>query len=106
VLGVLAGAGTLALIDFSLLHYSFNVLGLLPFLGLSSFVALAIRAAWTRDEESTRMKLAFLFAFLSMIVDAAALPFHALVSKLNPRVLDLYLYSFDASLRVQFSFLM
>jgi hypothetical protein len=41
-----------------------------------------------------------------MIVDAAAVPFHAWVSKLNPRVLDLYLYSFDASLRAQLSFLM
>ena len=106
VVGIFAGTGTLALIDFKLLHYNFNVFGLLSFMGLSSLVALAIRAAWTRDEESTRMRLAFLFALLSMIVDAAAVPFHAWVSKLNPRVLDLYLYSFDASLRVQFSFLM
>jgi hypothetical protein len=106
VVGVFAGAGALASIDFKLLHYSFNVFGVLSFLGLSSLVALALRAAWTRDEESTRMRLAFLFALLSMIVDAAAVPFHAWVSKLNPRVLDLYLYSFDASLRVQLSFLM
>src|SRR5216683_982062 len=52
--GVAAGVGTLALIDFKLLHYNFN----------------------------------------------------AFTSKLNPKVLDLYLYSFDASLRVQLSFLM
>jgi hypothetical protein len=39
-------------------------------------------------------------------VDAAAAPFHSLTTKLNPKVLDLYLYSFDGSLRVQLSFLM
>src|SRR5258708_9056755 len=41
-------------------------------------------------------------------VQTCALPisFHAWTSKLNPKVLDLYLYSFDASLRVQLSFLM
>jgi hypothetical protein len=104
--GVAAGAGTLALIDFKLLHYNFNAFGLLSFLGLASLVALAIRAAWSRGEESARMRLAFTFAFLSLSVDAAAVLFHALTSKLNPRVLDLYLYSFDASLRVQLSFLM
>src|SRR5258707_3773277 len=104
--GVAAGAGTLAVIDFKFLHYIFNAFGLLSFLGLASLVALAIRAAWSGGEESTRMRLAFLFAFLSLGVDAAAVLFHALTSKLNPRVLDLYLYSFDASLRVQLSFLM
>jgi hypothetical protein len=104
--GVAAGAGTLALIDFKFLHYNFNAFGLLSFLGLASLVALAIRAAWSRGEESARMRLAFTFAFLSLSVDAAAVLFHALTSKLNPRVLDLYLYSFDASLRVQLSFLM
>src|SRR3984893_661177 len=104
--GVAAAAGTLALIDFKLLHFNFSVFGLLSFLGLASLVALALRAAWSRGEESTRMRLAFLFAFLSVGVDAAALPFHAWTSKLKPNVLDLYLYSFDASLRVQLSFLM
>src|SRR5260370_34751838 len=104
--GVAAGAGRLAVIGFKFLHYNFNAFGLLSFLGLASLVALAIRAAWSRCEESARMRLAFMFAFLSLGVDAAAVLFHALTSKLNPRVLDLYLYSFDASLRVQLSFLM
>ena len=45
VVGIFAGTGTLALIDFKLLHYNFNVFGLLSFMGLSSLVALAIRAA-------------------------------------------------------------
>src|SRR5260370_19900486 len=103
--GVAGGAGTLALIDFKLLHYNFSAFALLSFLGLASLVALAIRAAWSGGEESTRMRLAFMFAFVSLSVDAAAVSFHALTSKLNPKVLDLYLYSFDASLRVQLSFL-
>jgi PAP2 superfamily len=105
-LGVAGGAGMLALIDFRLLHYNFNVFGLLSFLGLASLVALALRAAWSTGEEGMRIRLAFLFAFSSLCVDVAAVPFHALTSKLNPKVLDLYLCSFDASLRVQLSFLM
>jgi hypothetical protein len=105
-LAVLAGAGTLALIDFKILHYNFSVFGLISLLGLASFVALAIRAVWSSGEDRTRMSLAFAFAFLSLSVDAAALPFHALTAKLNPNVLDLYLYSFDGSLRVQLSFLL
>jgi hypothetical protein len=106
VVGVGAAAGTLALIDFMLLHYNFNAFGVLSFFGLASLVALAIRAAWSHGEESARMRLAFAFAFLSLSVDAAAVLLHALTSMLNPKVLDLYLYSFDASLRVQLSFLM
>jgi hypothetical protein len=105
-LGVAGGAGMLALIDFRLLHYNFNVFGLLSFLGLASLVALALRAAWSTGDEGMRIRLAFLFAFSSLCVDVAAVPFHSLTSKLNPKVLDLYLCSFDASLHVQLSFLM
>lgn len=104
--GVVAGAGILAVIDFKLLHYNWNGFGMLSLVGLVSLVALAIHAAWSHGEEGTRMKLAFAFAFLSLSVDAAAVFFHALTSRLNPKVLDLYLYSFDASMRVQLSFLM
>src|SRR5260370_17128958 len=43
--GVAAGAGTLAGIDFKLLHYSFNAFGLLSFPGLPRLVALAFLAA-------------------------------------------------------------
>jgi hypothetical protein len=68
--------------------------------------ALAIRSIWQQGIERQSIVVAFLFGFLSMIADAAAVPFHALTSRLNPKVLDLYLYSFDASLRVQLSFLM
>src|SRR5260221_12044549 len=42
--GVAAGAGTLALIDFEFLHYNFNVFGLLSFLGLPRWASLAPRA--------------------------------------------------------------
>lgn len=106
VAGVIAGAGILSLVDFQILHYNFSAFGVISFLGLASFVALAVRAIWSSGEETTRIRLAFAFAFLSLSVDAAALPFHALTARLHPNVLDLYLYSFDGSLRVQLSFLL
>src|SRR6266436_1264626 len=57
--GVAAGAGTLALIDFELLHYILDVFGRLSFAALASLAALAMRAAWLCGERSTRMRLAF-----------------------------------------------
>lgn len=106
ILSVLLGAGLLALVDYRFLHFNWSAFGLISLAGVASWAALALRAAWASAEESVRVRLAFAFASLSLAVDAAAVPFHALTSKLNPRVLDLYLYSFDSSLRVQLSFLM
>jgi hypothetical protein len=105
-LAIAAGAGILSLVDFKTLHYTFYVLGVFVFLGLTSLATLAIRAIWQDGAEATQMRLAFWFAFLSMCASLAALPLHSLTGKLNPKVLDLYLYSFDASMRVQLSFLM
>src|SRR5262249_31582194 len=57
-------------------------------------------------EQQKRMALAFLFAVLSLSSNALAGFFHNWTAKFTPKVLDLYLYCFDASLRVQFAFLM
>jgi hypothetical protein len=105
-LSIAAGAGLLSLVDFKILHHTFYVLGVFVFLGLTSLATLAIRAIWQGGADGNQMRLAFWFAFLSMCASVAALPLHALTGKLNPKVLDLYLYSFDASMRVQLSFLM
>jgi hypothetical protein len=105
-LSIGAAAGILSFVDFSILHYTFYVLGVFVFLGLASLATLGIRATWQDGAEGARMRLAFCFAFFSMCASVAALPLHALTGRLNPKVLDLYLYSFDASMRVQLSFLM
>jgi hypothetical protein len=103
---VAAGATALSILDFKIFHYTFNVFAVLMFAGLASLVTLAICTLWQEGAGREHIVLAFSFAFLSFLIDAAAVPFHALTSWLNPKVLDLYLVSFDASMRVQLSFLM
>ncbi len=106
VLCLLGGTGLLTWIDTSVLHYGFSTYGILALLGLASIAAIALRGVWTGGEEQWRLALAFLFAVLSVGSNAVAGFAHNWTAKFTPKVLDLYLYCFDASLRVQFAFLM
>jgi PAP2 superfamily protein len=106
VLGLLGAAGVLTWIDTSVFHYGFSTYGILGLLGLASIAAIAVRGVWAGGEEQWRLGLAFLFAVLSLGSNAVAGFAHTWTAKFAPKVLDLYLYCFDASLRVQFAFLM
>lgn len=99
-------AGLLAWVDIGILHFGFSAYGLLALLGLASIAAIALRAVWGKGEEQGRLGLAFLFAVLSAGSNAVAGFAHTWTARFTPKVLDLYLYCFDASLRVQFAFLM
>jgi hypothetical protein len=104
ILGVLAGGAALALIDFKVFHFALSAFGVLSFLGIASFSAIALRAIWQKGASKERLALAFVS---TLLVFSNSWPlFNLWTEKLNPKVLDLYLYSFDASLRVQLSFLM
>lgn len=104
---LLAGlTALLALIDFRFLHYAPHFMAWFSFLGLSGLFWLAVRAVWS---ESDRRKLLF-FAFVPSLLFVTSEWFASnmldLTEKLHPRTLDLFLYSFDGSLRVQLSFLL
>jgi PAP2 superfamily protein len=103
---LLCAAGLLTWIDVSIFHYRYSTFGALALLGLASIVAIALRGVWARGEEQGRLGLAFLFAILSAGSNAVAGFAHTWTARFTPKVLDLYLYCFDASLRVQFAFLM
>jgi hypothetical protein len=106
VLWVLGGAALFAVIDFGLLHFRPSLAGIASFLGISSLSVLGLRAIWSRDEEQRQMALAFVPTLLFVTSDWGSTTLLRWTEKANPRVLDLYLFSFDSSLRVQISFLM
>ncbi len=106
VICLLGAGGLLSIVDIKALHYDFTGNGLLALVGLAAISALALRGIWSTGIERERLALAFLFAVFSVSANGLAGVFHNWTGKFTPRVLDLYLYCFDASLRVQFAFLM
>lgn len=105
-LGVLGGAVLFSIIDFGLLHFRPSLAGIASFLGIGSLSILGLRAIWSRGTEQERMALAFVPALLFVTSDWGSTVLLGWTEKANPKVLDLYLFSFDSSLRVQIAFLM
>jgi hypothetical protein len=103
---VIGGAGLFTAIDFGFLHFTPSLAGIASFLGISSLSILGWRAIWSRGKEQEQMALAFVPALLFVTSDWGSTILLGWTEKANPRVLDLYLFSFDSSLRVQIAFLM
>lgn len=102
--GIALSAGMFALVDLALLHYQFYVIALISFVGMGSLFVMGLGTIWLADEQR-RMAL---LALIPSVLIAASNFFvgysHLLTEKAHPKVLDLYLYSFDSSLRVQLAF--
>jgi hypothetical protein len=75
-------------------------------LSVASFAILVLHVIWSDGDERRLALYTVLPASLFLMSDWAAGFFLDLTEKAHPSVLDLYLYSFDASLRVQFPFLL
>ena len=87
-------------------HYQPNWESCISFVGLASLVVLGFRAVWSEGETQKRLALAFApsFLFAAFMVFAGAVLERTQIW--HPKVLDLYLFSFDASLRVQLAFIL
>jgi len=87
-------------------HYQPNWESCVSLLGLGSLAVLGLRAVWSEGEKQKLLALAFAPSFLF----AAFMVFAGVVLERtqvwHPKVLDLYLFSFDASLRVQLAFIL
>jgi hypothetical protein len=103
---VLGGAVVFTAIDFGVLHFRPSLAGITSFLGISSLAILGLRAIWSQGAEQERMALAFVPALLFVTSDWGSTILLGWTGRANPNVLDLYLFSFDSSLRVQIAFLM
>jgi hypothetical protein len=103
---VIGGAVLFTVVDFGFLHFRPSLAGITSFLGISSLTILGLRAIWSSGAEQERMALAFVPALLFVASDWGSTVFLGWTEKANPQVFDLYLFSFDSSLRVQIAFLM
>jgi hypothetical protein len=103
---ILGGTALFLILDFRLLHYSPKLMAWFSFCGLSSFIVLALRLIWSPAEKRRYGVLAFLPSLLFVSSDWFASTFLEWTEKAHPKVLDLYLFNFDASLHVQLPFLL
>ena len=102
---VLLGMLILAGADFRVLHFKPAVMAWPSFAGLVSLLILGVRAAWAEGGARKRLLLGFVPALLFVTSEYFADSLLQLTSRAHPKVFDLYLFSFDSSLRVQIAFL-
>ena len=106
IAGLAVGTTAFAATDFGLLRYSFQLMALLSFFGVSSLLILGIRAVWATGSGKKLLFYAWIPAVLFMVSEWFASNMLAWVTAAHPTTPDLYLMSFDASLHVQLSFVM
>ena len=102
--GVLVLLSVLALLDLRFLGYPAAWPVWVSLLGLSSLAVLACRAIWSAGLDRGITVFTVVPAFLFVASEWCADYFLAWTKQAHPKVLDLYLYSFDASLHVQIPF--
>jgi hypothetical protein len=106
-LGLVAvSTGVLYLVDICWLGYSPGWPVMASFVGMAGLLALALRAIWAADAERRTAYLTLIPAFLFVASEWGASYFLEWGEKARPLTLDLYLFSFDASLHVQPAFVM
>ena len=105
VAGALAMALALWALEVHFLGYQVRWGIYLSFLGLAGLILLTYRVIW-REGAKRRLAIYALGGALIFVGSVACtVPFLNWTRKAHPLALDLYLYSFDASLRVQIPFL-
>lgn len=105
VLLVLFGALLFAAIDFQVLHYKPTFASWLSFAGLSSLATMGVRTIWATGVPRRMLSFAFVPSVLFVTSEYFASTFLQWTASAHPKILDLYLYSFDASLGLQIPFL-
>lgn len=106
LLWVLAGGLFLAVLDYQVMHFQPMFMAGFSFVGLSALAVLGTRTIWSEGEDRKLLLYGFLPAVLFVGSEWMATTLLDITEALHPKTFDLFLYSFDCSLRVQFSFLM
>jgi hypothetical protein len=104
VLLLLLTTGLVCGFVYGLMRYSPHIMSALAFLGVSSLAVMAIRCIWSVGEEQRLFLWAFFPALLFVAAGWLTPPLLSYTEAAHAKVLDLYLYSFDCSLRIQPSF--
>jgi len=95
-----------ALLDQFAIHRSDTVylVTWISFLGMASLVVMGLNAIWLEGEERKTVLLALVPSLLILASNHYAGYLHKYTESAHPKVLDLYLYSFDSSLHAPIAF--
>jgi hypothetical protein len=103
---VLAGGLFLAVLDFRVMDFKPLFMTGFSFAGIAALVVLGTHTIWAEGEERKLLLYALIPSVLFAASEWMASTLLDITEALHPKTLDLFLYSFDCSLRVQLSFLM
>ncbi len=103
---VVTGALVLAVLDYKVMDFQPFFMAGFSFVGLAALAVLGCHTIWAEGEERKLLLYGFLPAVLFVGSEYMASTLLDITEKLHPKAFDLFLYSFDCSLHVQFSFLM
>jgi PAP2 superfamily len=97
-----------AVLDQFVIHRSNTVhlVTWISFLGMASLVIMGLNAVWLEGEERKTVLLALVPSILILASNHYAGYLHRYTENAHPKVLDLYLYSFDSSLHAPIAFWM
>lgn len=102
---ILTGTLLFAAVDFRLLHFAPAIMAWFSFAGLSSLLVFGLRTVWAKDPDRKLLLLGFIPSLLFVTSEYFADDLLHWTSAIHPKMFDLYLFSFDASLHVQIPFL-
>lgn len=102
---VSAGAMVLALLDFRVMNFQPMFMAGFSFVGLAALAVLGTHTIWAEGEERKLLLYGFLPAVLFVGSEWMASTLLEVTETLHPKTFDLFLYSFDSSLRVPIGFL-
>ncbi|MGC1224554.1 MAG: phosphatase PAP2 family protein [Candidatus Sulfotelmatobacter sp.] len=105
LLWVLAGGLVLAVLDYRVMGFRPMLMAGFSFAGLAAFAALGSHAIWAEGEERKLLLYGFVPIVLFVGSEWMASTLLDITETLHPKTFDLFLYSFDSSLRVPISFL-
>ena len=105
LLWVLTGSLLLAVLDLRVMDYKWFVMASFSFAGMSALAVLGTHTIWARPEDRKLLLYGFVPAVLFVASEWSASTLLDITEKLHPKTFDVFLYSFDSSLRVQISFL-
>jgi hypothetical protein len=103
-IGVLILFGALVAFEFRVMGYPSTWPAWLSLLGVASLGVLFLRLIWAAPSQRRFAAFAVIPSLLFVVSEWCASVLLRLTELLHPKVLDLYLYSFDASTRIQLPF--
>jgi len=104
LLWILTGGLFLAVLDYRVMDFRPMLMAAFSFAGLAAFAVLGIHTIWAEGEERKLLLCGFVPMVLFVGSDWMASTLLDITEALHPKTFDVFLYSFDSSLRVPISF--